>query len=518
MSKTSLKLPSILGVGLLVLNLFYCQKNDDNKDLENLILLNLLTPRPKPAPPELGVVQNVKVESTTTRKVVITWDEFPSAVVYNIYYTCSPNPPSSVVPSPDTVANPAAVQTTTGAVTSNGITTGTQTCANDVVNIVKKAESPFELSLSKLGIPYKFIVTAFIDVNTETAPSEVAVLPEPVPTLAQRMRGIYMVGGLSGQYSSPIAAVDMYDPDTAIWYPSITNLPTPVSFAGVASERSKIVVVGGFNVAGNVSNLTQIYDIPSDTWTNGLPGPASTRANLGASNGNGNGKLYFLGGTTTAAGTAFAGSTATDIYDVVTNSWSVGTAFGAAGSERAVVNLNGILYNNGGRTAAATPAVTHDGYVISANALTSGIEVVLSTARSGHSLVGYSTNLNSEIWTIGGFTAITGQTASGLLIAGTTALTLSTLVQTLSSPFTAPAAWTATPPQLPVATMSGAAVVDPRNGNVYYSGGNQNSAAPLNPIGVTQFLSSNIVTKIPWNALAPLPTGRWGHSAVIPTQ
>ncbi|MBK7970999.1 MAG: hypothetical protein IPK08_19895 [Bacteroidetes bacterium] len=102
------------------------------------------------------------------------------------------------------------------------------------------------------------------------------------------------------------------------------------------------------------------------------------------------------------------------------------------------------------------------------------VEVPLTTARNGHSMVGYnSPTLGSEIWSIGGVTALTGQVAAGLLIAATTAYTPSVLVQTLSSPFGTGVTWTATPPQLAVATGFGSAVVDPRNGNVYYGGGIQ---------------------------------------------
>ncbi|MBK7970998.1 MAG: hypothetical protein IPK08_19890 [Bacteroidetes bacterium] len=55
-----------------------------------------------------------------------------------------------------------------------------------------------------------------------------------------------------------------------------------------------------------------------------------------------------------------------DIYDVNTDVWSVGTSFGAASSERSAVNVGGVIYNSGGRSGAAAVALTHDGYIISA--------------------------------------------------------------------------------------------------------------------------------------------------------
>jgi hypothetical protein len=489
-------------------------KPEEKDDTTNLVALALLA-----TPSSVNQVQNVVAVSTTTKSVTLSWDAYSGAVVYNVYYTCSTSTQASTLPAITTVTDPTIVTTTTGATTSNGIVSGTEACSASVVNIVKKADSPLVIPVKKLGLPYKFVVTAVTNGTTETTPSKVAELAEAAPTQAKRLRGIYMVGGLATGYSSPVAAVDLYDPDTSTWFPSVTTLPTPVSFAGIASEKSKIVVVGGFDSTGALPGKTQVYDVLTDTWSNKTAGPASIRANMGVSNGNG--KIFFLGGTTVAAATAWAGSLATDIYDVNTDVWSVGTSYGALGSERSSVNVGGVLYNSGGRTAAAAVAVTHDGYTISANALTGVgvVEVPLTSARNGHSTVGYtSTTLGPEIWSIGGVTALTTQAAAGLLIAATTVYTPSVLVQSLANPFGTGVTWVATPPQLATATGFGTAVVDQRNGNVYYGGGNTNSVTPLSPTGVTTFLSSNIVTKPAWTTLTAMPNARWGHTAVIPVQ
>ena len=509
------KIQNIIIAGMICI-LGSCQViNPDKKDDTN----NLLILAAVASQSSASQVQNVIAESTSTKSVTLTWDAYSGAVVYNVYYTCSTSTQSSTLPGLSTVTDPTVVATTSGAVTSNGIVTGTEACSSSIVNIVKKADSPLVIPVKKLGLPYKFVVTAVTNGTTETSPSKVAELAEAAPTQAKRLRGIYMLGGLSTGYSAPVAPVDLYDPDTSTWFPSVTTMPTPVSFAGIASEKSKIVVVGGYNSTGALPGKTQVYDILTDTWTDKTAGPASIRANLGVANSNG--KIYFLGGATVAAATAWAGSLATDIYDVNTDVWSVGTSFGAASSERSAVNVGGVIYNSGGRSGAAAVALTHDGYIISANALTGVgvVEVPLTTARNGHSMVGYnSPTLGSEIWSIGGVTALTGQVAAGLLIAATTTYTPSVLVQTLSSPFGTGVTWTATPPQLAVATGFGSAVVDPRNGNVYYGGGNTNSVTPLSPAGVTTFQSSNIVTKPAWTTLTAMPNARWGHTAVIPVQ
>jgi hypothetical protein len=501
-------------IAILVCSLVSCKVNSKNdEETNNLLALAIIASQPSG-----DQVQNVTIESTSPKLVQLTWDEFPGAVAYNVYYTCSPNVQSTTVPDLSTVASPVVASTTNGATTSNGITTGTELCNESDVNIVKKAVSPLTIPIKKLGIPYKFIVTALLNGTTETSPSKIAELAEAAPALAIRLRGIYMVGGLETGYSSPIGAVDLYDPDTKVWYKGITTLPTPVSFAGIASEKLKIVVVGGYIATGAVSGKTQVYDILTDTWIDKTPGPASIRADMGVANSNG--KIYFLGGTTVPASTNWAGSLATNIYDVTTDSWSVGTSFGALSSGRRAVNVSGVIYNNGGRTAAATLALTHDGYIISTNSLTGTglVEVPLTNARTGHSIVGYTSQTEgSEIWILGGTTTLTGQTAAGVLIAGTTVYGASTLVQSLAAPFGTGVNWLGTPPQLAIGTGFGSATVDPRNGNVYYSGGNTNVLTPLSPMGVTTFQSSNIVTKSAWTTLPAMPNARWGHTSLIPS-
>lgn len=471
-----------------------CSKEEDNTAAMVALAL-IAAPRPSPVPMNVAAVSNTKQTAT------LTWDEVSGAIVYNVYYTVSPSTPSVDASGAFTVIQSAPDPSVVAASTST-------------VTQIKNVTSPLSITGLRYGIPHKFIVTAVTGAG-EGLPSAAADLAEVYPTQAQRLRGIWIVGGLSAGYAGPLAAVDFYDPDTATWFPSITTLPTPVSFAGIGSERKKIIVVGGFTTSGATSGLTQVFDILSHAWTNRTAGPASSRANQGTASYAG--KIYFLGGTTVGATTAWAGSNAQDIYDVANDTWTVGVAYGAAGSGRAPVSIGGVVYNNGGRTAAATMAATHDGVIIPQNALTTGnTEVLLTSARTGHSVVAYQNGLVNEMWTIGGATALTGVTTAGVAAGAITTYTPSLLVQSLANPFSAGATWQALPPQLPNAAGFGSAVVDPRNGNVYFTGGNSNSVTPALPTGNTTFIRTNFVTKEPWSALAVMPNGRWGHKAVIP--
>ena len=69
---------------------------------------------------------------------------------------------------------------------------------------------------------------------------------------------------------------------------------------------------------GFTSNAFASYDIASDTWTNLAPDPFVTD-HYGSASGAFNGKVYVVGGTQ-------AFSNAVWVYDVASNSWSLGTS------------------------------------------------------------------------------------------------------------------------------------------------------------------------------------------------
>ena len=50
-------------------------------------------------------------------------------------------------------------------------------------------------------------------------------------------------------------------------------MPTGVEYPACATYNNKIYVFGGETAATGDVNLTQIYDIASDSWTTGVPSP-----------------------------------------------------------------------------------------------------------------------------------------------------------------------------------------------------------------------------------------------------
>jgi hypothetical protein len=378
------------------------------------------------------------------------------------------------------------------------IDTATTVVAISGNTIVPRAAGSAQLKITSLdgGATSTFTVTVVDSTSTSA------------PTLTQKLRGIWLVGGLDTSISTPVGPVDMYDPVTSTWYPAVTTLPTPVSFMAAASIGNKIYVIGGFDAAGAVQTLNQEYDISTDTWTNRAAMPAA-RANIYGSMING--KIVVLGGSTTAASAAFTTSTSTYEYTPgAPGSWTSRVNFGATSTHRGHVAVGGVLYNMGGRTSATASATTHDGIAWSANAVTGGTEVVLSAGRSGYSLVAHTAqSTGTRIFILGGISTPHTGCSGNFILAGTcTAFTALNTVQSLAAPFTSPSTW-GTTTNLPATRAFGSAAV--YGDTIYYFGGN---VAATVGAGETTAYSIDAISLASWTTLTAMPRARWGHEAL----
>jgi hypothetical protein len=202
------------------------------------------------------------------------------------------------------------------------------------------------------------------------------------PTYEQKMRGIWIVGGLSDEYiTSAISQVDLYDPETNKWFSGVTIMPTPVSFAGIASHGDSIYVIGGFSQTGAASTTVQIYNIISDSWSSGSS-LAQARANIDAVTVYD--KIYIISGTiNNAENTTFTMVNQVYIYDIASDSWSAHATAPGNNANVTCFALNDIIYFLGGRTNVTTVSTAHNGFMtsLSTNALTSAAELVLTTDR-----------------------------------------------------------------------------------------------------------------------------------------
>src|SRR5205807_1545486 len=130
---------------------------------------------------------------------------------------------------------------------------------------------------------------------------------------------IYIAGG-EVSYCA-INTVRAYNIATDTWS-TLAPMPTAVFLAGFGIINGKLYVASGNECEGEVADL-QIYDIATNTWSRGAPVPTPV---TGPGSAVYQGKLYLFGG-----GAPFGrNTTATQIYDPGTNSWTTGPSMNVA--------------------------------------------------------------------------------------------------------------------------------------------------------------------------------------------
>lgn len=333
-----------------------------------------------------------------------------------------------------------------------------------------------------------------------------------------RLRSLWVVGGLSGNgCSTVVPQIDAFDPVTKTWYPAVTTLPTPVSFAGVAGYQGKIYVVGGFDSTGVVQTITQIYDIATDTWSSG-DAMDGGRANIRAVATDG--YIYVLNGSYTNATAGWAAANSTYRYDITGDLWTTRTVPGGAYSNLSSYCFGGTVYSLGGRSAAATLLTYHNGYIpltTGSDSLSGPTETVLTSAKVGFAADVFTTEAGvSYLLIIGGNSSMTGATGNYPFYGSTnvTAYSPTGAVQYLKYPFTG--SWTTAAQSMPDAVGYGDGLICD---SVFYnfggtSTGRTNPADP--PVGLSALYYSDL-SSFPsntWLSGPSMPVGRYGHGVV----
>ena len=158
---------------------------------------------------------------------------------------------------------------------------------------------------------------------------------------------IYVISGMTDElsmWSSNSPEVNIYDPTIDTW----TNgkqIPYPVCKYASAVIDDKIYVFGGIDYSAGpieVYGLTQIYDTVTNTWSLGTPIPGD-RHSCVATVGSGPWGIYVLGGVVNDIP-----SSVTQIYDPIKNSWSYGTSLPKVYSGSSSSGLNVVLSYPGG--------------------------------------------------------------------------------------------------------------------------------------------------------------------------
>jgi N-acetylneuraminic acid mutarotase len=125
-----------------------------------------------------------------------------------------------------------------------------------------------------------------------------AAAPLPVPRFETNntvVNGQFFVfGGFINDNLDATTESDLYDPGSNTWS-LLSDLPEPITHAGVAVDRQEIYLAGGFvgNDFYHVTSRVLRYDVPTDTWSDLPPMPEGRGAGglvrLGR-------QLHFFGG------------------------------------------------------------------------------------------------------------------------------------------------------------------------------------------------------------------------------
>jgi N-acetylneuraminic acid mutarotase len=198
----------------------------------------------------------------------------------------------------------------------------------------------------------------------------------PMPTarsgfaIAAYQDKIYVIGGTTGESTSSksgfTGVTEVYTPATDTWTTK-SSMPTPRADLSASVVNKKIYLIGGESYVEHdpfykESNLNEVYDPGSDSWTNKTAIPAATFGYASAVVDN---KIYVIGGGTQfweKWGFTYVGSN--QVYDSENDTWSIGTTFEPASSYMAAGATNGIdafkrIYVVGGFVLNEYSNVTH---------------------------------------------------------------------------------------------------------------------------------------------------------------
>jgi N-acetylneuraminic acid mutarotase len=155
--------------------------------------------------------------------------------------------------------------------------------------------------------------------------------------------------------------VERYDTATDTWQ-TLAPIPTRRTHPATAVINGKIHAAGGgVNCPPCVpqSAAHEVFDPVTNAWSSFAPLPTAREGAAAAAVG---GRFYVIGGLSIAPGIVVTPSSAVDIYDPATNTWSAGTPMPTARGYVATAVADGLIHvmagtSNGGATMIATHEV-----------------------------------------------------------------------------------------------------------------------------------------------------------------
>ncbi len=200
-------------------------------------------------------------------------------------------------------------------------------------------------------------ITEVYDPLTNSWENATAMPTSRMSLLASEVDGkIYLIGGRTGGPSSIVALNEVYNIANDSWTTQ-KSIQYPVDSYASAVVDGKIYVIGGFEgfYHGAPVGYTQIYDPMTNSWSLGASLPEIVRnAAAGATTGIlAPKRIYVIGGGPDMGATNF-----TQVYNPENNSWTLGSQMPTARISLTVTVINDLLYAIGGTTYVTMPFLT----------------------------------------------------------------------------------------------------------------------------------------------------------------
>lgn len=369
------------------------------------------------------------------------------------------------------------------------------------------------MTLTDLESNADYVASVFCSDRIESLEGIPLAFKTWVSDLPNRTRGLWVIGGI-GSDSLPVPQIDLFDPVTSIWYPSVTSVPTSRAYANIVSHKEKIYIIGGLEKQGATwvaSRKVEVYDPYGDVWSSFADLPTANQGGIAASVGDG---IYVVAGTTTSDMTT--GTVLNSIFRMypelgpggVWTNYTTPTPVSAR-VDMAGCGLGGSILFSGGRFYLdGTPQSTSDAYVPSVNSTTSAGEPAINPGRHGAAGVCVQPKPSDPFpgdpeW----FSVLGGSTGTG-----TTQPALSILPTNRTDFYQIGTAGFVGGPVLPVSLYYPGAQASYETRKLYVMGG----ASALNiPTDVIYSIGLQNPTAGIWNLDSQrMPTSRYGHKVI----